>query len=47
VAPAGTVEPGSQEPGPSANLNPAAKFTTHFKGDPNAPVVIIEISDFQ
>ena len=46
-APAGTAEPGSQEPGASAALNPAAKYTTHYKGDPNAPVVLIEVSDFQ
>jgi protein-disulfide isomerase len=47
AAAAGTAEPGSQEPGASVNLNPAAKFTTHYKGDPNAKVVIIEVSDFQ
>ncbi len=46
-APAGTAAPGSQEAGASANLSPAAKFTTHWKGDPNAKVVIIEVSDFQ
>ena len=47
TAPLATADPGSQEPGASANLNPAARFTTHYKGDPNAPVVIIEVSDFQ
>lgn len=47
AAPAGTAEPGSQEPGASAALNPAAEFTRHWKGDPNAKVVIVEISDFQ
>ncbi len=46
-APLATAEPGSQEAGASANLNPAAKFVTHYKGDPNAKVVIIEVSDFQ
>jgi hypothetical protein len=47
AAPAATAELGSQEAGQSANLNPAAKYVTHWKGDPNAKVVIIEISDFQ
>ncbi len=46
-APLATANPGSQDVGASANLSPAAKFTTHWKGDPNAKVVIIEVSDFQ
>lgn len=42
-----TAEPGSQEVGASAGLSPAAKYVTHWKGNPDAKVVIIEISDFQ
>jgi hypothetical protein len=46
-APFATAAPGSQEAGASASLSPAAKYVTHWKGDPNAKVAIIEISDFQ
>jgi hypothetical protein len=46
-APFATAAPGSQEVGASANLSPAAKYVTHWKGDPNAKAVIIEVSDFQ
>ncbi len=45
---AGTSAPQvSQDPGPSAAKSPAAAKTHHYKGDPNAPIVVIEISDFQ
>jgi hypothetical protein len=37
----------SQDPAPSVAKNPAAANTRHYQGDPNAPVVIIEASDFQ
>jgi hypothetical protein len=37
----------SQDPAPSLTKNPAAANTRHYQGDPNAPVVIIEASDFQ
>ena len=37
----------SQEPGASLAINPAAADTRHFKGNPNASIVLIEISDFQ
>ncbi len=46
-APFATAAPGSQEVGATAGLSPAAKYVTHWKGDPNANVAIIEISDFQ
>lgn len=38
---------GSQDAGPSLAKNPAAASTRHYKGNPDAPVVVIEISDFQ
>lgn len=38
---------GSQEAGASVAKNPLAASTRHYKGDPNAPIVVIEISDFQ
>jgi|GEM_PF-1818764 len=37
----------SQDPGPSISKSPAAAETRHWKGNPDAPVVLIEISDFQ
>jgi hypothetical protein len=37
----------SQDPAPSLAKSPAAANTRHFQGDPNAPVVLIETSDFQ
>ncbi len=37
----------SQDPAPSLSKNPAVANTRHFQGDPNAPVVLVEISDFQ
>jgi|WetSurMetagenome_2_1015567.scaffolds.fasta_scaffold45970_4 hypothetical protein len=37
----------SQDPAPSLSKSPAAANTRHFQGDPNAPVVLIEASDFQ
>jgi len=37
----------SQDPAPSVAKNPAAANTRHYQGDPNAPVVMIEASDFQ
>jgi hypothetical protein len=37
----------SQDPAPSLSKNPAAANTRHYQGDPNAPVVLIEASDFQ
>ena len=48
--PAATLAPisqTSQEAGPSLAKSPAAAKTHHYQGDPNAPVVLIEISDFQ
>ncbi|MCX6032381.1 MAG: hypothetical protein NT169_24200 [Chloroflexi bacterium] len=41
------VQQGSQEAGPSLAKSPAAAKTHHYQGDPNATVVLIEISDFQ
>lgn len=38
---------GAQDAGPSLAKSPAAASTRHFKGNPDAPVVVIEISDFQ
>jgi hypothetical protein len=46
VAPA-PVQQESQDAGPSLSKNPAAAIARHYQGDPNAPVVLIEISDFQ
>lgn len=37
----------SQDPAPSAAVSPASSKVRHFMGDANAPVVIVEISDFQ
>jgi protein-disulfide isomerase len=45
--PTASVQQDSQDAGPSLAKNPAAANTRHYQGDPNAPVVLIEISDFQ
>lgn len=37
----------SQDPGASTAVSPAAGKARHFMGDPKAPVVLVEISDFQ
>ena len=37
----------SQDPAPSVAVSPAAEKVRHFMGDPNATVVLVEISDFQ
>ena len=37
----------SQDPAPSIAVSPAAGKVRHFMGDPNASVVLVEISDFQ
>jgi len=37
----------SQDPAPSLSKSPAAAKVRHYQGDPNAPVVLIEVSDFQ
>jgi protein-disulfide isomerase len=49
VSPTGAApaQQDSQDPGPSLTKSPAAANTRHFQGDPNAPVVVIEVSDFQ
>jgi hypothetical protein len=47
AAAVGSDKQWSQDPAPSLSKNPAAANTHHYQGDPNAPVVLIEASDFQ
>jgi protein-disulfide isomerase len=49
VSPTGSApaQQDSQDPAPSLSKSPAAANTRHYQGDPNAPVVMIEASDFQ
>jgi hypothetical protein len=47
TAAVGSDKQWSQDAGPSLSKSPAAANTRHFQGDPNAPVVMIEASDFQ
>jgi hypothetical protein len=47
AAAVGSDKQWSQDPAPSLSKNPAVANTRHFQGDPNAPVVLVEISDFQ
>jgi len=37
----------SQDPASTVAKSPAATTARHYQGDPNAPVVLVEISDFQ
>jgi hypothetical protein len=46
-APQAGAAPASQEVGASGAKSPAAASVKHWQGDPNAPVVMVEISDYQ
>jgi len=45
----GSTAPGNQanQPKPATLMDPIVSQTRHFKGDPKAPVTMVEFSDFQ
>lgn len=47
VTPAGTASPPLSEATPPGVMDAVVAQTRHFKGDPEAPVTVIEFSDFQ
>ena len=46
-APTATTRPSADDDAPPTLMEVVVARTRHFKGDPNAPVTIVEFSDFQ
>ena len=44
---ASQANPSASNPSPQALMEAVVAQTRHFRGDPNAPITIIEFSDFQ